>query len=217
VLGEGFNRGWHASADGKDLGAPQPVDGGMNGWHVPRSGNGAVTVDLTWVPQRQIWIGLGASVLGVLVCLLLAIRRPRRGAEDVELPVPLPRPLVERDVTPIAWRRLLLAAAVVGVGTALLFHPVAAPLVVGGMLLAGRLPRARSLCALASAAAALATGAYYVLRQWHSYPLPGFGWPSGFERGHSSALAAVALLAADVALSLAARSRAARGATSPSR
>ena len=34
VLGQGLNHGWHASVDGRDLGAPRAIDGGMNGWLV---------------------------------------------------------------------------------------------------------------------------------------------------------------------------------------
>ena len=34
VLGEGFHDAWSASADGRDLGPPQLVDGGFNGWRI---------------------------------------------------------------------------------------------------------------------------------------------------------------------------------------
>src|SRR6185436_3979962 len=34
VLGESFNKGWHAEVNGRDLGAPRLVDGIANGWRV---------------------------------------------------------------------------------------------------------------------------------------------------------------------------------------
>ena len=35
VLGEGFHDSWSASTAGGDLGPPQLVDGGFNGWWIP--------------------------------------------------------------------------------------------------------------------------------------------------------------------------------------
>ena len=34
VLGESYNRGWQASCDGHDLGAPTPIQGFANGWKI---------------------------------------------------------------------------------------------------------------------------------------------------------------------------------------
>ena len=49
VLGESYNRGWRAACDGRDLGAPQVVDGFANGWRAPR---GCRDVDFAFAPQR---------------------------------------------------------------------------------------------------------------------------------------------------------------------
>ena len=49
VLGESFNRGWRATCDGRDLGAPRVVDGYANGWRV---GRGCRSVAMTFAPQR---------------------------------------------------------------------------------------------------------------------------------------------------------------------
>ena len=83
ILGQGLNEGWHASLAGRDLGPPQPVDGGMNGWLVtdPGSGSGPVRFSMTWTPQRWVTGGLvvaGASVLLCLVLLVLPTLRGRR-------------------------------------------------------------------------------------------------------------------------------------------
>ena len=36
VLGQSFSEGWRAKCDGRDLGAPRPIDGYANGWRAPR-------------------------------------------------------------------------------------------------------------------------------------------------------------------------------------
>ena len=208
VLGEGLNRGWHASAGGHDLGPPRSVDGGMNGWLVPRSGGGAVQVSLTWTPQRQVWIGLAASLVGVVVCIALAIRRPRRA-----------------DAASAVARAGARAPAAHGGGAG------SGPLASTARRRRRRGRGHRVCCSspsprrwwwapCSSPAASRSCGGcarwppspppppparFYVLRQWHSYPAPGFGWPSAFELGHPLALAALAFLAADVTLSLVAR------------
>ena len=72
VLGQSLNPGWHASIDGRDLGAPRLVDGFANGWRIPaKFGTAAVTVDLEWTPQRVVAFGLWISGLAVLACLLI--------------------------------------------------------------------------------------------------------------------------------------------------
>ncbi len=179
----------------------------MNGWLVPRRGAGPVSVSLAWAPQRAVWVALALSAAGTLVCLLLALLDPRRARAKTDAAVPpdVDPPLPRRwrgphAGPPLPWPPLLLGSAAVGVLTAIVFRPVAAVLVIAAMLVAGRLPRARWLCAAASIGALGATAAYYVLRQWRSTPAAGFGWPSRFELGHSLALATVTFLAADVAL-----------------
>ena len=218
VLGEGLNEGWHASVGGRDLGPPVPVDGGMNGWLVTNPGPEPVTIDLTWRPQRLVWAGLAASAAGVVLCLVLALTRPRRASPATAAAAaepPVPRSLRARpaDGWPIAWLPLLVATAAVALLTALAFHPLAAPVVIAAMVVAGRVPRVRWLCAALSAASLAAVGAFYVARQWQARPEEGFGWPSRFEVAHPAALAAVAFLVADVTLSLLAMR--ARGAARP--
>jgi hypothetical protein len=81
VFGEGFNRGWRASCDGRDLGAPQPADGYAMAWHVSK---GCRTVQLAFGPNRVVTAAGIVSLAGVaiLAAALLAGRRrkPRAGA-----------------------------------------------------------------------------------------------------------------------------------------
>jgi hypothetical protein len=102
----------------------------------------------------------------------------------------------------VAWLPLAVATGAVAVFTAVVLHPIAALLVGAAMLLAGRQPRIRWLCAAGSLASMGLTGAFYVARQSRSQPVEGFGWPSAFRLAHPIALAAVAFLVADVVLGL---------------
>lgn len=83
VLGQSISEGWSArTSDGVDLGPPTLVNGYANGWFIDPEVHGeSLVVELAWTPQRSVWIGLALSSIGVLVCLILAIRRPRPGRE----------------------------------------------------------------------------------------------------------------------------------------
>jgi hypothetical protein len=79
VYNEGFNRGWRASCDGRDLGAPQPVDGYAMAWRVSK---GCRNVDLAFGPNRLVKAAGIASLAGALALaavLLVGRRRRPRG------------------------------------------------------------------------------------------------------------------------------------------
>ena len=86
VLGQSFSEGWTAtSAELGDLGAPTLIQGFANGWALdPTPGTVHVTVE--WGPQKVVWAGIGVSLIGVPLCLLILIvpwiRRRRRGRGD---------------------------------------------------------------------------------------------------------------------------------------
>jgi hypothetical protein len=102
VLGQSVNAGWQAVAHPGpgapagshpvSLGSPTLVDGFANGWSVNAaqlaavgsSGGAPFTVTLTWAPQRAIWLALGLSAAGLVLCLVLVVlpRRRRRGGDD---------------------------------------------------------------------------------------------------------------------------------------
>ncbi|HTO00200.1 MAG TPA: alpha-(1-_3)-arabinofuranosyltransferase family protein, partial [Microthrixaceae bacterium] len=76
VLGQSYGSGWKATtSDGVDLGESTLVNGYANGWRIdPTTAGADVTVHITWAPQRIVWMGLGASAVGVIICLVLALR-----------------------------------------------------------------------------------------------------------------------------------------------
>ena len=78
VLGQSHNRGWRPTALGRTFGPPTLVNGYANAWliHPPRPGTVAITLD--WTPQRVVWIALGLSALGTLLCLAIVAFTHRR-------------------------------------------------------------------------------------------------------------------------------------------
>jgi arabinofuranan 3-O-arabinosyltransferase len=80
VFAEAYNRGWRASCDGHDLGAPQPADGFAMSWRVSKS---CRDVDLWFAPNRIVMAAGIVSLVGAvaLLAVLLAGRR-RKGQDD---------------------------------------------------------------------------------------------------------------------------------------
>jgi hypothetical protein len=124
VLGEGYNRGWRASCDGRDLGEPVPVDGFANGWPIERGCREASFVFAPGEPAR--WIGLGSGLACLAMLALLLVRRPR--APDPR-PAPLPPDEPERLPAVRALAVGAVAAVVLGAVFALRSGAVLGPLV----------------------------------------------------------------------------------------
>jgi hypothetical protein len=198
VLGQSHNDGWTASVDGHDLGKPQLVDGYANGWLVSPSATTA-HVHLTWAPQRLVWFCLVLSALGVALCLVLAVRRPRGETRD---PVDDPRP------QPIRWRTIvrsvgrdepsvltsLAVASGAGILTAAVVGPVAGLIMAFVALVATRRRRARWWLAIGSPGLLALSGLYVIGRQARSQPTAAFEWPGEQAAVHQLAWLAVAFL-----------------------
>ena len=76
VLGQSFNEGWQAVADGETLDAPQLVNGYANGWRMVAPGE-SFEVQLTFTPQNRVNLALIASGLAAVVAVALLVRKPR--------------------------------------------------------------------------------------------------------------------------------------------
>ena len=197
VLGQSHNAGWTATADGHGLGAPQLVDGYANGWLVS-SQNATVHVHLDWTPQRRVWIALALSAIGVLLCLALAIRRPRTSPLAVDDPQP----------EPITWKTFarsrgrdepsLLITLLVGIGAGIVAAAVIG--VIAGLVTAlvavsaTRRRRARWWLALGSPGLLAVAALYIVARQARSQPTAAFEWPAEQAAVHQVGWLAVAFL-----------------------
>jgi hypothetical protein len=128
VLGQSFDKGWRATCDGRDLGAPRVRQGYANAWPVEP---GCANVSIAYRPQRLADAGYAISAAGCAALLALlgigAWRRRRNGsvtssplpsrAWPRDEPVPLPEP---PSAAPLPARRAI-AIAIVGA------------LVIGGM------------------------------------------------------------------------------------
>jgi len=200
VLGQSYSDGWRATtSEGTDLGPPTLVNGFANGWRVDPAELGPdVTVDITWTPQRIVWVGIAISIIGVLICLWLILRtRPRGDRSGSVTAARLFDPRRADGPSPglggtavLALGSGLLALAAVG--------PVAVAPVTVLVALAAWLPWGPAVLRLAAFGSFAAAVGYTVLRQWRNAFELDFAWPQWFEATHRVTLTAIVLLAAAV-------------------
>ncbi len=118
-VGQSWNEGWEASANGVDLGPPALIDGYANGWRLDPEvvGDGPLDVHVEWAPQRVVWIGIWVSLLAVAACLALIVWSARRRRDDDSAPAAVldddlgaaersgHRALpLDPDLAPLPWR-----------------------------------------------------------------------------------------------------------------
>ena len=208
-VGQSWNDGWQATADGRDLGEPQVIDGYGSGWLVEPENAGTVHVAVTWAPQTLVWVCLVLSGFGVLLCLafiLWAWRRSRRRTEETPIvPVDDPelvRPLLGRGADRgngvVPARRAALLSVLLGLFVFLnvpfagLF-PLLGPGVGLVTFLVFRWPRGRGWLGLAGAGCLAVAAGYIVVSQLRHDHIPDFTWPLQFTRTHTLGLLAVFL------------------------
>jgi arabinofuranan 3-O-arabinosyltransferase len=208
VLGEGYNRGWQATCNGRSLGPPTPIDGYANGWRVSP---GCENVSFRFGPNRLALIGYVVSLLTGVVCLVLIVvgwwRRRRVAAEpDPASPVSAPAPgladapaLADASAPKPAsvWplRRALGAAVIAGCVFAFVFG--ALPGIVSVPVIALVLWRGIGARRLTLAAAALLGIVVPILYVVHPGPESSgnhFGYAMGHLGAHYVAVAALGLL-----------------------
>ncbi|MFM7686906.1 MAG: hypothetical protein ACKPDI_13425, partial [Actinomycetota bacterium] len=193
VLGEGYNRGWTASIDGRSLGDPAQIAGGMNGWALPAS-DSATVVRMEWTAQTPVTIGLLASAAAIVLCLGLALRVRRRTRPVVRLDVAVPH-LDRAVLQPASLRGALASGATALVVTLLIAGPSAAAAVAlpAALVVALRRPR---IAAVSAALLFTALAAMAVRRQLSMRFPADAAWPSRFEHLHRPGMVVVALLVA---------------------
>lgn len=189
ILGEGYNDGWHASVDGRSLGAPRQIDGGFNGWWLPGS-SGAVTVSMRWTPQRTMWFGLTLAGLAVAACGVLIWR----GRRTADIPV-FDAPSLDWPVRTVPWRDSLAVGAALAVLAAVCISPKYGAIAAGLAAVIAVLRRpmlygALSLLAIAGCAAVI------LRRQLRYHLVANPSWPAAFDDLHRAGLLAVVLLLA---------------------
>jgi hypothetical protein len=215
VLGQSYNAGWHATANGKDLGAPTLVNGYANGWKVPAGTD--IEIHVEWTPQKVVWAMIFTSLAFVVLALALVLWPRRRRAAATEGAGSLDErggwvPLDQRPSMPLAlsWDRIVrytgptpsLFAWVATALAALAFGyafigPVGAVVLGLAAAVTLRFPRARPILTIGGPALIVATIAWMVGRQLFENLPPGFDWPTYFEGAQSPAWIAVLLLLLD--------------------
>jgi hypothetical protein len=134
TLGQSYDAGWRATCDGRDLGAPRPLQGYANAWPVER---GCRAVAFAYRPQRL--ADAGYAISGAACAALLAVlgvgglrRRRRQAALAASVPppsAPLPEVPAARPLPLAVAVAVALPAAVRVAGTfGLRAGAVAAPL-----------------------------------------------------------------------------------------
>jgi arabinofuranan 3-O-arabinosyltransferase len=233
VLAESFNRGWRAACDGRDLGAPEPIDGFANGWRAPRD---CRAVGFAFAPQRAMDAGFAISALACAALLILlaagALRRRRQGRSSAarreggrRAPAKSPPELgaqheseaidsFQPRALPLRWASAIGLAA--GVAGAFLFALRAGAAIGPAVaLLLWRGVGPAPLAVAAGALTAIVLPAIYLLFP----PDDGGGFNSEFAAdltgAHWVAVAAWALFAVAVALAVSRASRRRRAAAPP--
>ncbi len=192
VLGEGYDRGWQATCNGRSLGAPTPIDGYANGW--PAS-PGCQDVTFTFGPNRIALIGFVVSGLACLVCLvLIALGWRRRGAPPAAAPVIAPAQR-EAPVSPWPLRRAAAAAVIAGCVFAFVFGLVPGIIAIPAIaLVLWRGIGARTLTLTAMALLGIVVPVLYVVHPGDESGGNHFGYAMGHLGAHYVAVAALGCL-----------------------
>jgi arabinofuranan 3-O-arabinosyltransferase len=213
VLGESFNRGWHASCEGHSLGAPVPIDGFANGWRVQP---GCAEVSFTFSPNRMAAIGYLLSALAGLACVLLivagVVRARRRGdgpavADPELLDTPAQARPALRSVA-VALPAAALFAFFFGLRAGVVAWPVLAFVLWRGV-------GAPLLSLTAGALLAIVVPVLYVVDAPDSAGGNHYGYASQHMAAHWVGLAAIGLLILALWRELAARRLASREGAAP--
>ncbi len=176
-----------------------------------------MSVDITWAPQKIVWIALGLSGLGVLACVGLILwplvrRRARAsdaaaGSETAVLVPELAAPW-QQDGPSLSWGASIVATVLAGAGGLLFGSPVIGGSLAVLTLVACRVPRGQVALRVVSLAMFAGTAAFVVIKQLRNDFVVDFNWVGRFETAHGWTLLAVfAMFAAVVVDALRERRR----------
>jgi len=208
VLGQSINDGWHATINGRDLGAPRLVDGYANGWPIPASAAG-LTIHLSWTPQRYVWFALWLSLVGGLACVGIvvasSIRRRRALAADgvdpfgpvVPAAISARAALLEAPVARGSTRATLVPVLTLAIISGLIVVPWVGVLVGALTFWATRDRRVRFVIRYAPAAVVGAIAIYMAIAQAVQHYPTGGNWPALFAWERIPVWIALFLLLAD--------------------
>jgi arabinofuranan 3-O-arabinosyltransferase len=211
VLGQSHSPGWHARVvGGRDLGAPQLVDGYANGWLVAPKNAEAFDIAIDWTPQKQVWASIWISLVAALLCLVLiglTWRRRVTAAEVAAADGGAEVATIEfwpegEALTPTVGRARWLAPVLAGLLAGIAVAPWVGILVAVLTALIAWRRDLRPYVLLAPPVALLACGVYMSVEQKRLNFPPVFEWPTLFPRARTFAWIAVMIIAADMIVEL---------------
>lgn len=200
VFGQGYSKGWKASINGQDLGAPTLVDGFANGWYISAPSS-SFTIDIEWTPQQTVNTGLvisGIWFIGLLLAALWLLLRRRYPSPQLS-PPPQWRVWNQLDAR---WSTNAIALTAI---SALLGGYIVGGIAVGLILavvavIAMVTRRSMLVCAAgAFISIGLIAAAYVGVQLLREYPT-GVEWPSGFFITHQLGFIAVGCVVLDAVL-----------------
>jgi hypothetical protein len=192
VLDQSINKGWHVDIDDAQVDGPHPIDFFANGWLITPERAGTFAVHVRWTPQRGVDVALIVSSLAVVLCLVLALRRPWRPIERAPDVPALLWPLERAALAaPRSGRARIAIAFVVG---ALFIHPLAGVAMAVLFAAQRRWPRWAWVLHYAVPAGIGVAALQVLVYQAHFRHGPGGWWPRQFAFAHVIALFALVLL-----------------------
>ncbi len=199
VLGQSYNEGWQAVADGETLEPAQLVNGFANGWRVVAPGE-SFDMTLTFTPQKRVNIALLISAIAAVIALALVWRKPTfTGHWPTAMPEPYSPVLAYRYEGALPTRG---TAVGVGVGMAVVAWALVGPVLAIPLGVASavgcRHETFRRWLLWASPACLALAGAYVIYLQFRHAPMASYDWPIEMRRAHPLGWAAVLVLVADV-------------------
>ena len=192
VLDQSINDGWHVAIDDARVDGPHPIDSFANGWLITPEHAGTFAVQLRWTPQRTENIAIIISSLAVVLCLVLALRRPWRPIERAPDVPTLVWPDKRGAVDAARPGRITIAIAFV-IG-ALFIHPFAGVAMAALFAARRRWPQRGWLLHYAVPAGIAMAALQVLVYQSHYRYEPGGRWPQNFAFAHVSALFALVML-----------------------
>ena len=215
AVSQSWSDGWKATVNGKSLPAPQVINGYGNGWLIDPAvyGAGPLNFHVEFAPQRIVWVAIGLSALGLVVCLALVVfGRSRRDAHalvnrpDEPLDPALTLPLGRGGVASVTKTVAIAGPISLFVALTTPVHGWGLPIVVVGVaaitVVALRWRRGRGLAAALAAGLLSLTYAYIVISQYRHHHVADFLWPERFMRANLPALFAIFLLMVEAARDL---------------
>lgn len=180
-LNDGWNIGWEGTLSDQTLADPVASAGGRLLWRLPDTQDGT-KFETNWTPQLRMWIGIGVTLFGLLLGLVvLAFPRLRRRSIRPDKAAATPPILIHSALT------VVTSAAIIA---ALVISPLYG-------LLAGIITAAtfgsRSIHKAGLALIALGM-LFLIAQQIRTGAVPSFGWPSVFRRSHRPVLLGVVLI-----------------------